>query len=166
MITKEKPNFYEYSLEPDWAEIERLPELLRSSLSQIVLSEDDFHSLLMISTELVENAIKYGKYSTEDQIRFGIRIHKKRISLEVKNLVHQESIENLKRLDEKIQWIRGFQNPFEAYVERLKEISSLELSRGESGLGLVRIAYEGQASLDFFLDENDVLMVVAEYIYK
>ena len=60
-----------------------------------------------------------------------------------------------------VQWIRGFQDPFEAYLERLKEVSSQSLDHEESGLGLVRIAYEGQSVLDFFVTENHVLAVSA-----
>jgi hypothetical protein len=69
--------------------------------------------------------------------------------------------EHLRRLDRAVQWIRGFQNPFEAYVEKLKEVSSQSLESNESGLGLVRIAYEGQSILDFFLLDRNVLSVSA-----
>jgi len=72
------------------------------------------------------------------------------------------SDENLRRLDETIQWIRGYQSPFEAYVEKLKEVSTGE-NQGESGLGLVRIAYEGQSILDFYVDEQNMLAMSAVY---
>ena len=71
------------------------------------------------------------------------------------------SAKNLKILDKTIQWIRGFQNPLEAYTERLKEVSKKPLNDENSGLGLVRIAYEGKAILDFFVSENSLLNVSA-----
>jgi len=71
--------------------------------------------------------------------------------------------EELKKLDENIQWIRGFQNQYEAYMEKLKHISGKNLSEGESGLGLVRIAYEGQCILDFYVNEDDILAMSAVY---
>ena len=40
-------------------------------------------------------------------------------------------------------------------------MSSQSLESSESGLGLVRIAYEGQSILDFFLLETNVLSVSA-----
>ena len=51
------------------------------------------------------------------------------------------------------------------YVEKLKEISNKTLAEGESGLGLVRIAYEGQSILDFYVNENNLLAVSAVYQY-
>jgi hypothetical protein len=85
--------------------------------------------------------------------------------VEVKNQIKDSELEHLRRLDAKIQWIRGYQNPFEAYVEKLKEISNKTLAEGESGLGLVRIAYEGQSILDFYVNENNLLAVSAVYQY-
>jgi hypothetical protein len=60
-----------------------------------------------------------------------------------------------------VQWIRGHQNPFEAYMTRLQEVSGQALDHPESGLGLVRIAYEGQALRDFFVDDQNILAVSA-----
>ena len=62
-------------------------------------------------------------------------------------------------MDKTIQWIRGYQDPFEAYIERIKEVSKKPLHDMESGIGLVRIAYEGNALLDFFVAENNMLNV-------
>ena len=60
-----------------------------------------------------------------------------------------------------IQWVRGFQDPFEAYVKRLREIAKKSLDDKESGLGIVRIIYEGQVDLDFFVTDKDLLTVSA-----
>ena len=68
---------------------------------------------------------------------------------------------HLRKLDKTLQWIRGFQDPFQAYVERIKQISRKPFDDEISGLGLVRIAYEGNAILDFFLSEDNQLNVSA-----
>ena len=49
----------------------------------------------------------------------------------------------------------------EAYLERMKEVSMQSLDHRESGLGLVRIAYEGHAILDFMVDQTRTLNVSA-----
>ena len=41
----------------------------------------------------------------------------------------------------------------------IKEVSKKPLKDAESGIGLVRIAYEGKALLDFFVGENSILNV-------
>ena len=74
--------------------------------------------------------------------------------------------DHLKRLDRTIQWIRGYQDPFLAYTERIRAVSKRPLRDKESGLGLVRIAYEGKSILDFFLDDDNILNVSAVSILE
>ena len=78
----------------------------------------------------------------------------------IRDVLHDQYL-RLKKLDDTIQWIRGYQSPFEAYVEKLKQVSAQPYAPGESGLGLARIAYEGQCVLDFYVDETDVLAMSA-----
>jgi hypothetical protein len=66
------------------------------------------------------------------------------------------SQEIVAKLDKTVQLVRVYQDPFEAYVEKLKEVSRRPLNDEESGLGLVRIAYEGKAILDFFVSAGKI----------
>ena len=88
-----------------------------------------------------------------------INIERSAVTIEVLNPVDENAVKHLSRLDKTIQWIRGYQDPFEAYIERIKEVSKKPLKDAESGIGLVRIAYEGKALLDFFVGENNILNV-------
>jgi hypothetical protein len=81
----------------------------------------------------------------------------------VSNPVTPEEAESLAILDHTIQWIRGFQDPFQAYLERLRDVSSQSLLSTESRLGLVRIAYEGQSTLDFYVGPDGILVVSATF---
>ena len=92
-------------------------------------------------------------------------VNSNKVIVEVTNPIDDKAFKNLKQLDKTIQWIRGFQNPLEAYTERLKEVSKKPLDDENSGLGLVRIAYEGKAILDFFVSENNLLNVSALSIH-
>lgn len=153
-------------LKPDWSELDKISEILEKFLNEPSFHRDDFDALKMVVTELVENGIKYGYFPTpESTFQLSLRKKRDRIVIEVKNQIKDSELEHLRRLDAKIQWIRGYQNPFEAYVEKLKEISNKTLAEGESGLGLVRIAYEGQSILDFYVNENNLLAVSAVYQY-
>lgn len=153
-------------LKPDWSELDKISDLLEKFLNDPSFNRDDFDALKMVVTELVENGIKYGYFQTpESTFQLSLRKKRNRILIEVKNQIKDSELEHLRRLDTKIQWIRGYQNPFEAYVEKLKEISNKTLADGESGLGLVRIAYEGQSILDFYVNENNLLAVSAVYQY-
>lgn len=119
----------------------------------------------MILSELVENSIKYGDFDGSDtEVLIYLDIGKNFITIEVNNPVNQKSVNHLQRLDKTIQWIRGYQDSFQAYIEKLKEISRKPLEDEESGLGLARIAYEGKAILDFFVLDNMLnVSAIAKY---
>ena len=154
----------ENNIKSDWIEGEKARELCRKFLQSKGFPEDVVDALTIAAGELLENAIKYGSYRKKDDlISYSIFIREKNITIEVINPIAEEHIYHLKSLDKTIQWIRGYQNPFEAYINRLKKISVKSLDDKESGLGLFRIAYEGQSILDFFIKEDNRIAVSAVY---
>lgn len=149
-------------IKPLWDEVERVREESAIFLTSKGLEKDAVFSLSMVVGELVENSIKYGKQGDEKAlVGISLDVSGGLVTVEVTNLVDDTAYAHLARLDRTIQWIRGFQDPFEAYVERMKEVARRQMEDKESGLGLVRIAYEGRAILDFFLDESEILNVSA-----
>ena len=150
------------NVRPKWDEIEKARGKCDAFFCAQGLSNDSVHMLTMIISELIENGIKYGNFEPQGKkVEVSISIANRALTVEVLNPVDDQAQDHLGRLDRTIQWIRGYQDPFEAYVERLKEVSKKPLTDEESGLGLVRIAYEGNAILDFFLDENNLVYVSA-----
>ena len=149
------------SVEPIWEEIDRVREASTDFLMENGCEPEVIDAVTMVACELTENAAKYGAFVERKTIEVMVSAGVDTIIVEVKNPVAPGNSDDLVRLDEIIQWIRGFQDPFEAYMERLKEVSVQSLESEESGLGLVRIAYEGQAILDFYVNEEDVLAVSA-----
>jgi len=149
-------------VDPNWDEIERVRNESNEFLRTHALSDDTVYALTLVISELIENGIKYGVFkSKENKVIVSVYVGPSIITVEVTNPVDETTYNHLRRLDRTIQWIRGYQNPFEAYIERLKEVSKKPLHDKESGLGLVRIAYEGKAILDFFLEEDNILNVSA-----
>ena len=152
----------EFNLKPDWDEIEKIRFKSAGFLQAHKFTGDSIDSLSMIISELVENGIKYGNFKTaENRVAVMINIERRAVMIEVLNPVGDGADKHLLRLGNTIHWIRGYQDPFEPYIERLKEVSRQPLKDTESGLGLVRIAYEGQALLDYFVAENYCLNVSA-----
>lgn len=150
------------TVRPEWDELDAAREQAVSFLRGHAFGEATIQGTEMVMCELTENATKYGSFGgTPDPVHIAITVQGATVTVEVRSPVSSASEEHLRRLDRAVQWIRGFQNPFEAYVERLKEVSAQSLESSESGLGLVRIAYEGQSILDFFLLETNVLSVSA-----
>ncbi|MDH5717050.1 MAG: ATP-binding protein [Spirochaetia bacterium] len=161
------PSSLKLNIKPVWEEIDVVRDQVHKFLTENKFDINKIHAIVMTASELCENAVKYGADSIKkDIISITIDIEKNEIITEVKNKIKDIEDSDLKRLDETIQWIRGYQNPFEAYIEKLKHISTKELEKGESGLGLVRIAYEGQSILDFYVNENDILAMSAVFKLK
>jgi len=153
-------NSIEFDIKPDWNAIEKVRNQSTDFLQSHGISDDAVHSLSMIISELIENGIKYGNFENLDRrISVSLNIDDNNVTIEVNNPVDHKAVTHLSRLDKTIQWIRGYQDPFEAYINRIKEVSKKPLQDEESGIGLVRIAYEGKALLDFFVGENDTLNV-------
>lgn len=150
---------------PDWDTIQSAWEPCMDHLAQCGVDPDAAYSLCMVVLELLENGVKYGAFrSQKDRIRLRITVRPDTFTaIEVSTPVDADDSLHLRRLDAMVQWIRGFQNPFEAYVERLKQVAASQQGMNESGLGLVRIAYEGQCILDFIVDEESQLSMSAVY---
>ena len=147
---------------PDWDEIDPIREQARLFLEESGLEISAIHALVMVLGELLENSVKYGSFeSSDDQIELSIDIDDKIITVEVTNPVDDSSMDDLHELDRMIQWVRGHQDPFEAYTEGLSVVAKKPLQDAASGLGIVRIAYEGEVVLDFFVNQENLLTVSA-----
>jgi hypothetical protein len=147
---------------PEWDAVKAAWEPCRAMLAAAGLDEDEAYQLAMVGQELLENAVKYGGFRPAEEIGLAVRVTPQDVTIEVRSRVGVDDA-HLRRFDHSIQWIRGFQDPFEAYVERLKLVSARPYAHGESGLGLTRIAYEGRCAIDFYVDEGNVLAVSAVY---
>jgi hypothetical protein len=157
-----EPSALELRVVPEWDAVKGVWDECRRALSAAGLSGDETYQLAMVAQELLENAVKYGAFAAGERIVLGIRTIRDEVTVEVKSRVAMDDA-HLRRFDQMIQWIRGFQDPFEAYVERMKIVAAKPLAHGESGLGLTRIAYEGRSVIDFYLDEESTLAVSAVY---
>jgi len=134
-------------VKPSWAEIDRARDACVAFLRQQRFADATVDAVSMVTSELVENANKYGEFSSADAaIRIRLSVTDSAIIVEVRNPVGHCSTENLAQLDRMIQWIRGFQDPFEAYVERLRVVSAQSLHHAESGLGLCELPMRANRS--------------------
>ncbi|WP_242393614.1 ATP-binding protein [Anaeromyxobacter oryzisoli] len=150
----------ELTLAPDWAAVRAVGDRCRSALAGAGLERDEAYALAMVAQELVENAVKYGAAGPGEVVRLRLRVDSDAVTVEVVNHLGVDDA-HLRTFERTVEWIRGFQDPFEAYVERLKEISATPYADGRSGLGLARIAYEGRCALDFYAGPGDTLAVSA-----
>jgi hypothetical protein len=148
---------------PDWSEMVRVNETAHAFLEEANLHPTEIDTYTMVACELVENGIKYGESRPGPgrDVELVLALAKDSVTVHVTNAIGRGSRHHLKQLDWTLQWVRGFQDPFQAYIERVKEISREPSSQSKSGLGIVRIAYEARAAIDFVVGEDDTLCVSA-----
>lgn len=152
------------SIKPEWDNIEEVRVQTGTFLKMQKIHEDVMDAVIMNISELLENAIKYGNFANGvTDIIATVSISERDITVEVKSPVKDEDDRHFRRLDKIVQWVRGYQNPFEAYIEKIKEVSLQPIDDNQSGLGIVRIAYEGQSIIDFFVNDDNIISVSAVY---
>ena len=153
----------ELEIKTDWTEMSNVFESALGFFERAGFGADAVNTYTMVVCELVENGIKYAKSSNDEHptVHVSVRISNQTVTIQVTNPINVASRPHLQNLDRTIQWVRGYQDPFEAFIERMKEISREPLELPKSGLGIVRVAVEGRAALDFFLGEDNMLSVLA-----
>lgn len=146
----------------DWASVDLLRSSIENCCNAMFSDAESCRSLAMVTGELVENAIKYGDWAGAADRRFHVRVwgEDRQAHVSVENPVGHED-ENAEEVMKTLGWMRLFPTPIEAYRAKLLEIAAADRGVGNSKLGLVRIAYEGNCTLTAELARG-VLRVQAE----
>lgn len=146
---------------PEWRNVDLLRTSILSCLAAIFQSDDFCHTVSMVAGELIENAIKFGDWqSDEGCFRLHVRGDGDDLDVEVSNpyAAGSDAPDLVKAI---IVKLNGYPSAKEAYTARLHELAAMPLGAGESRLGLLRIAYEGGCSLHASIHPGNVLRVVA-----
>ena len=132
----------------DWANIDLLRTSILNCFSAIFHDLDGCHAFAMVAGELLENAIKYGKWGDGDRL-LHLRVWggPNDANVQVENPIEPDS-RHVKDLLATLDWMRKFPGAEEAYRAKLVEVAAAPRDRSVSRLGLVRVAYEGNCRLD------------------
>jgi hypothetical protein len=146
----------------EWANVDLLRTSVQNCFTAIFSDIEGCHSLAMVTGELIENAIKYGDWTGPDEQRFHLRVwgEGRSAHVSVENPV-QNGDGNAAEVLRTLGWMRNFPSSIEAYRAKLLEVAEADRAAGNSKLGLVRIAYEGNCQLSAELVRG-VLRVQAE----
>jgi hypothetical protein len=141
-------------------------DVLRTAVYQclaVVFDVDAFAEVAsMVVGELVENALKHGAWDGDAEpkgapARLRIRSIPPGVEIEVTNPLPLGSDPRL--VFSMLERIRAAPTPQDAYVERLREVARDVTVRG--GLGLMRIAYEANASITAVVDQSQITVRAA-----
>jgi hypothetical protein len=133
----------------EWKNVDLLRSSVQNCLTTILSDSDGCHAIAMIVAELLENAIKHGDWSDESPSSipaFRLRVWSEgnnRALVSVENPITPQAVANLQGI---LDSIRAAGSADEAYRARLLEVAA-NPQAGVSGLGLVRVAYEGNCTL-------------------
>ncbi len=146
----------------EWANVDLLRTSVLNCFTAMFQSVDSCQALAMITGELLENAVKYGDWGRE-RCHFRLRVWGEAgaAHVSVENPITPGS-EHVTRLLDTLRWLKGFPSAEEAYRARLLEIAASTAGGGEGGLGLARVAYEGNCALRAQVREAGVLTVTAD----
>ena len=144
----------------EWSDVDLLRQSVQNCFSVVFRDLEGCQTLSMVTGELLENAVKYGNWSASES-GFRLRVwgeeHVARVSVQSPTRPDDPGAKELLR---RLAWIKAFPSAESAYKARLLEVAAANDGGASSGLGLVRIAYEGNCRLDATIQDG-VLSVVA-----
>ena len=155
-------NTLEFNLKPICRDICKAGEKSIAFLRSHGFSEDTVQSQINILNGLIANGLKYAGFSpSATEIIVRLQVDKRHYTIEVANPIDETGRRRLKQLDKTVQFIRGYQDPYEAYSIQRAEAGAHPADAEAHDLSLFKIACEEGAMLDFFVSEDNVLSLSA-----
>ncbi len=148
----------------EWRHVELLRSSILNCLGVAFKQYDSIEGIAMVAGELMENAVKYGAWNDSNTARFSVYVNGGPQGLEVvvSNPVERRHAGSaLKTLQNIMLFLESFPDAKSAYQARICAIANDATNVKESGLGLVRIAYEGNCHLDVHMTDDCTLAVRA-----
>ena len=146
-----------YLIQPEWNIIKNIKEAIENDRSIADLGRDFLDATRMVALELTENALKYSDRT--HAVEISVNADTDECVIMVTNSTNnKEMLGILREILKRIQ----AENSFELYVERLKQLQ--ERKDGYSRMGLYRIAYEGEFSLEGKFEGDTVTMIAKRSI--
>jgi anti-sigma regulatory factor (Ser/Thr protein kinase) len=146
---------------PKWSNVERMRTAVLHSAEAVFGPGDASEVVSTVTSELMENAVKYGDWSPPDRIWLRVAVVGGLRSLRINvECPIDESSPHLANLTRMLAWIDGFPDPRDAYRTRIQEIVESG-EPGAGGMGLVRIAGEGPCKLSARIVPDRLLVVSA-----
>ena len=147
----------ELPLTSEWKNVELLRSSVLNCLTTIFANHEFCKTIGMVTGELLENALKFGDWSNRSDFRLHVFGAEDTVTIEVSNPIASGD-DTVKHLLSTIRWLDQIDDPKVAFLSRLGALA--QSTDDESGLGLVRIAYEGNCKLSAAVD-NGIVRVCA-----
>ena len=151
------PERYAVTVKPDWQEVERLREFTGTWASALLKDPWLRDRVAMVTAELLENAFRHGS-PEQPSIHYEASVSQGTVLVRVVSETQPGA--KKEELAARIAWLANFATAREAYMAQVKRIVD-----GQSvGLGLARIAYEGDCRLTCRLHPDGRVEVEAQLL--
>lgn len=148
-------------MSPKWGNIHLIQDKLEKKLKNHDKGFVD--NLKMVSGELLENSVKYYmKNNIRKSINFTF-YHDEEVIISIRDQWVLE--EDIREITESIDKINNSRDPYGLFLERLQEILDNRV-KGESRLGLLRIASEGGFTLSYKFNNGKLSITAQKKITK
>jgi hypothetical protein len=153
----------ELNLNANGSELEKVLRESNSFFNTHGISKKISNEQTMVLTKLTKFLALYGRNKrSDDKIKIQINIENDKIIIEAIKSASTMDFDQIEKLEEVIQFIRGFQDPFEAFTKLKKKL--IENYNSDTLLEIAKIACEGDAFVDFFVDEKMLNLSSVKYI--
>jgi hypothetical protein len=154
------------TLNADWGGIEHVRDAAGAAVMALYDDRSLREGVSMVSGELLENAVKYGSWREDDpRIRYRLTGSEREIVVSVQSAARRDEAESrrhLDRLEETLRWLGSYEDPAEAYRERLE--AYYDNPEGERpALGMARMASETGCRLTCAETADGFLVVEAHF---
>ena len=142
----------------EWKNIDLLRTSVQNCFIAVFADLDGCHAVAMVTGELLENALKYGDWSSSGRAKLRLKVQGREddIAVSVENPLRPDD-PNAQALTASIAWIASFPKPEAAYRARMLQIAQDDSEESTpSRLGLARIAFEGNCKISATLDKGAV----------
>jgi hypothetical protein len=155
----------EIPIGPEWRNIELLRAAILNCAAAVFDDPELSNAVGTVTSELMENAIKYGEWARGDVAHLILvaRGWRERVEIDVASPLAVGS-PHYAALLATLREIDAFPSPRDAYLARMREIADEPSGSGVSRMGLARIAYEGPCRLAARLDEERALLHVTAMV--
>jgi hypothetical protein len=146
----------------EWANVDLVRSSVQNCFTAVFQNVDGCHAIAMVTGELLENAIKYGDWTTgKGSFRLRVWGEGGAANVSVESPV-KPGDEHIASLFKTLEWLASFPSAEDAYRAKLLQIAEAPRD-GASSLGLARIAYEGNCKLEASLD-GEIMKVTAKMV--
>lgn len=151
-----------YQIDPIWEIVKQIREQVGGALA--AYPEELRQACQMTASELIENAVKYGAVvGVGAGITFDLTVTDQQITIAVSNRILAQ--EDYAEVQQHLARLNAAGASAEAlYLERLQTLLVMEHPEEKTQLGLYRIAYEGQFTLQYRYEQDILTMIAAREV--